>query len=556
MIDNVPSSLTQGQALTVTGLRVAARPEPAADEITIVDNIDFSLAPGEVLALIGETGSGKSTIALSLLGHVRRGCRIADGRVQLGDTSILELTPRALRRLRGDRIAYIAQSAAAAFNPSKTLMTQVIEGVRIHGLMSRREAEAKARGLFAELALPDPDHIGRRYPHEVSGGQLQRVMAAMALLSDPALIVLDEPTTALDVTTQIEVLQAFKRAVRERGATAVYVSHDLAVVAQVADQVLVLNGGRPCELGNIEQILHAPRHDYTRRLMRAAQPAIDDDRPTRSSSNTELLKVDHLYIGYGRPNSEGTPAQVVLKNLSARIDTGGALGVIGESGSGKSTMAHAIAGLIPAFGGGINFKRRELPTQLKNRTPDEFRSIQMVFQSADNALNPAHTVRHILGRPIRRYFDVSKTEREQRLRQLMERVQLPHRLLDARPGALSGGQKQRVNLARALAAEPSLVICDEVTSALDTVVGEAILDLLAELRRDLGLAYLFISHDISAVARVCDDVLVLHHGECVEQGPCRQVIASPRHDYTRTLIDSIPQLRTNWLDNTCAKRRA
>lgn len=551
-MDNAAQQALQGQPLTVSGLRVVARPEPAADEITIVDDIGFVLAPGEVLALIGETGSGKSTIALALMGHTRRGCRIASGEIALGETPILDLPPRALRGLRGDRIAYIAQSAASAFNPSKTLMSQVIEGVVIHGLMSRATACNKARSLFHELALPDPNHIGGRYPHEVSGGQLQRVMAAMALISDPALIILDEPTTALDVTTQIEVLQTFKRVVRERGATAVYVSHDLAVVAQVADQVLVLNDGRKRELNDIHSILEHPADEYTRHLLNAASPP-EFREPLHRHSNQELLRVDELHVGYGKTEANGAPRHPVLTNINLRIDRGQALGVIGESGSGKSTLAQSIAGLVPAYRGGMSFEQAHLPPTLAKRAESQFKDIQIVFQSADNALNSAHTVQRILTRPLKRHFDYSRGQRERRVRELLDLVQLPARVLCSRPDALSGGQKQRVNLARALAAEPALVICDEVTSALDTVVSEAILDLLIDLRRKLGLSYLFISHDISTVRRVCDDVLVLHQGIPVEQGSCERVTGSPREAYTQTLIDSIPQLRTDWLDSRCDK---
>ncbi|WP_423822715.1 ABC transporter ATP-binding protein [Salinisphaera sp. SPP-AMP-43] len=536
-----------GEPLSVAGLCVKARPEPSAPEIPIVEDVSFSLAAGEVLALIGETGSGKSTIALSLMGHARRGCRIAGGNITLGETSILDATPSALQRLRGDRIVYIAQSATAAFNPAKTLMAQVIEGVVVHGLLSRRDARDKARALFAELALPEPETIGERYPHEVSGGQLQRAMAAMALISDPALIILDEPTTALDVTTQIEVLQTFKRVVRERGATAVYVSHDLAVVAQVADQVLVLNAGRARELAPTQRIIEAPVDSYTQRLLQAARPATIE-RDTLPAEGDELLRVDNLCVGYGRTDRNGRPEHAVLDDLSLRIDTGGALGVIGESGSGKSTLAHAIAGLVPAHHGGVSFQRRELPFALAQRNRHQFRDIQMVFQSADNALNGAHSVQRILSRPLQRYFDYSRAQREARVRELLDLVRLPSRVLSSRPGALSGGQKQRVNLARALAAEPSLIICDEVTSALDTVVGEAILNLLNELRRELGVAYLFISHDISTVRRVCDDLMVLRRGVPVEYGPCGAMIDAPQHAYTRQLINSIPQLRTDWLD--------
>ncbi|WP_051283756.1 ABC transporter ATP-binding protein [Litchfieldella anticariensis] len=536
-----------GEPLDVRDLHVTAI-TPNGDEIDIVKQVSFSLTQGEVLALNGESGSGKTTIALSLLGYARRGCRISGGSIRLGESSILDLPPAALRDLRGHRVSYIAQSAAASFNPAKCLMEQVIEGALRHGVMSRRDAEAKAVELFRELALPDPEGIGSRYPHQVSGGQLQRLMAAMALITDPALVILDEPTTALDVTTQIEVLRAFKRVVRERGTTAIYVSHDLAVVAQMADRVLVLNGGEIQEQGDIDQILDRPSHPYTKSLLEAARPEERLTPPTLERQG-ELLRIDDWQVGYGQRDAQGIPAKVVLDDISLCLERGQALGVIGESGSGKSTLAMAVAGLTAHSRGEVVFNGQELSTTLRGRTPDQFRRIQMVFQSADNALNPAHNVERILTRPLRTYFKLDEEERRRRVRELMDLVKLPHSLLSRRPGELSGGQKQRVNLARALAAKPDLLLCDEVTSALDTVVGAAILELLVELRSKLGVSLLFISHDISTVRALCDDVMVLYKGQCVESGDCASVIASPQHPYTQKLIGSVPELRRGWLES-------
>ena len=335
----------QGESLTVRDLDIRATP-PGEDERTIVSQINFALKPGEVMALIGESGSGKTTIALAMMGYARRGCRIAGGSVQLGETDILSLSAVDTRALRGHRVTYIAQSAAAAFNPSRRLMDQVIEGALIHGFLDRQQAQQKAIQLFGELALPDPEHIGNRYPHQVSGGQLQRLMAAMALITDPALVILDEPTTALDVTTQVDVLRAFKRVMRERGTTALYVSHDLAVVAQIADHVLVLQAGEEQEQGPIAQILEQPNHAYTRSLLAAARPEIRSSSPVSSSTGDELLRIDDLQVGYGHCNRRGEPENIVLDHIQLRIDRGQALGVIGESGSGKSTLARAVAGLV------------------------------------------------------------------------------------------------------------------------------------------------------------------------------------------------------------------
>ncbi|WP_447044621.1 ABC transporter ATP-binding protein [Vreelandella sp. H-I2] len=537
----------QGESLTVRDLDICATP-PGEDERTIVSRINFALKPGEVMALIGESGSGKTTIALAMMGYARRGCRIAGGSVQLGETDILSLSAVETRALRGHRVTYIAQSAAAAFNPSRRLMEQVIEGALIHGVMDRQQAQQKAIQLFGELALPDPEHIGNRYPHQVSGGQLQRLMAAMALITDPALVILDEPTTALDVTTQVDVLRAFKRVMRERGTTALYVSHDLAVVAQIADHVLVLQAGEEQEQGPIAQILEHPNHAYTRSLLAAARPEIHSSSPVSSSTGEELLRIDDLQVGYGHRNRRGEPDNIVLDHIQLRIDRGQVLGVIGESGSGKSTLARAVAGLVAPSQGGVQFNCHELSPTLRGRTADQFRRIQIVFQSADNALNPAHSVRRLLNRPLETYFHMSRDARQRRVEELMDLVKLPRTLLDRKPSGLSGGQKQRVNLARALAAEPDLILCDEVTSALDTVVGAAILELLAELRRELGVAYLFISHDISTVRSLCDDVMVLYQGECVEFGPCSTVLNHPQHDYTRKLIGSVPELQPGWLE--------
>jgi peptide/nickel transport system ATP-binding protein len=521
---------------------------------TIVHHVSFSLAKGEVLALIGESGSGKTTIALALMGYGRGGCELS-GSVRVAGEDVLALGPAELAAFRGARVAYIAQSAAAAFNPAKTILEQVIEPAVAHGLMSRRTARGKAVELFRDLALPSPETIGRRYPHQVSGGQLQRVMAAMALITDPALVILDEPTTALDVTTQIEALRVFKKVVRERGATAVYVSHDLAVVAQMADRIVVLKQGTVREIGAIEQVLRAPADDYTRSLIAAATPRAPAN-PVAEAPAAPVLEVCGVWAGYGPRDAEGLPRSLILHDIDLCIRRGATVGVIGESGSGKSTLARVVAGLLPAAHGRVLLNGAELPAGIEARTRDQLRRIQIVFQNADTALNPAQTVRQALQRPMALYGLGGREEQERRMLELLDLVRLPAALADRRTAELSGGQKQRINLARAVAAQPDLILCDEVTSALDTVVAAAILDLIAELRRELGVAVMFISHDLATVRAICDEVSVFYAGRQVEHGPASAFSGPPHHPYGDLLLASVPEMRPGWLEQARAREPA
>ncbi|MHC9083504.1 ABC transporter ATP-binding protein [Luteimonas sp. RIT-PG2_3] len=534
------------------GARIEVRDlKIVAGAATLVQDIGFTVAPGQVLALIGESGSGKTTIALSLMGYARRGCQIASGTIRIGDVDVLALPESGKRALRGRQVAYIAQSAAAAFNPSRRILDQVIEPALLHGVMARDAAERKAIGLFRELALPDPDHIGQRYPHEVSGGQLQRVMAAMALIADPDVVIFDEPTTALDVTTQIEVLAAFRRAVRERNVTAIYVSHDLAVVAQMADHILVLQQGREREYASTANLLEAPQHDYTRSLLAAARPGERAPEAAIDRAAAPLLEVQGLSAGYGR-GKDGQPKHLVLQDIGFSLFRGQAIGVIGESGSGKSTLARCIAGLIAPSSGSLRFDGQLLPGGIEARDRETLRRVQIVFQSADTALNPAQSIRQILERPLAFFHGMDAAARTRRVAELLDLVRLPASVASRVPAGLSGGQKQRVNLARALAAEPELILCDEVTSALDPVVAAAILDLIADLRREVNASYLFISHDLHSVRAVCDEIIVMRHGRQLAQVARADYARGPHHPYYEQLARSVPELRRGWLDDVLA----
>ena len=536
------------ELVKVSGLRVTHRNDMGVD-VPIVHGADFSIQQGEVLALIGESGSGKTTIALALMGYARAGCRLAGGSVSVAGHDVLSMNEGQLAGLRGRTVAYIAQSAAASFNPSKRLMDQVVESALIHKLMPRAAAEAKAVKLFRALALPQPETIGMRYPHQVSGGQLQRLMAAMALITDPELVIMDEPTTALDVTTQIDVLRAFKKVVKELGTTAVYVTHDLAVVAQMADRIVVLRDGEIREIGSTTQILTAPAHPYTQSMLAAVAPKelVAASGAPAPAQEHPLLEVRGLYASYGAAR-RGAQLKCVLDDINLVIPRGATVGVIGESGSGKTTLARVIAGMVAPSEGEILLDGKRLAPTLDGRTREQFRRIQFVFQNADTALNPLHTIERILARPLEFYHGMKGEARRKRVLQLLDLVRLPATVADRLPSELSGGQKQRINLARALAAQPDLILCDEVTSALDTVVGAAILELMADLRKELNVSYMFISHDINTVRAICDDIVVMYAGHKVEARKREALAQPPFHPYSHLLISSVPALRRGWLE--------
>jgi peptide/nickel transport system ATP-binding protein len=515
--------------------------------VEIIKGVSLDIADGEIVALIGESGSGKTTVALSLMGHARPGCRFTGGEISVNGKNMAALSEKERAKLRGTDIAYVPQSAAASFNPASTIMEQVIEVTRIHRLMPPEQARKRAVELFRALSLPDPEGIGARYPHQVSGGQLQRLAAAMALIGDPKLVIFDEPTTALDVTTQIDVLKAFKSVMRADGIAGVYVSHDLAVVAQIADRIIVLKGGEVQETGTTAEILTSAKHPYTRELLAAFRPRQRLAPADAAAATNQLLRIDNITAGYGALRDEGLPLIRAVDTVSMVVEKGRNLGVIGESGCGKSTLARVIAGIHPAAAGDIVFDGKPLQRAASKRSRDQLREMQIVFQYADTALNPAKPVEDIIARPLVFYHGLDRQARSKRVDELLDMVRLPKSLRYRYPSELSGGQKQRVNFARALAADPKLIICDEITSALDTVVASAVIELLKELQRELGLSYIFISHDLSVVEAICDEIMVMYSGKRVEQITPDKVKAAT-HPYSKLLFSSVPKLDPTWLD--------
>jgi len=531
--------------LHMRGLRIEGRTEDQWQEI--VHGVDVVLRRGEVLGLIGESGAGKSTIGLAAMGFARDGCRISGGEIIFDDIDLMTASEEQKRQLRGSRIAYVAQSAAAAFNPAHKLIDQYCEAPVQHGVKPRGEAEAEAKDLYGRLQLPEPETIGFRYPHQVSGGQLQRAMTAMAMACRPDLIIFDEPTTALDVTTQIEVLAAIRDVVEQFNTAAIYITHDLAVVAQMADRIMVLRYGNLVEQADTRTMLADPQEDYTKSLW--AVRSFRKTPATEQPPETPLVTVEGVTASYG--------AVPVLHDVTITIPYQRTVAIVGESGSGKSTAARVITGLLPPSEGRILWNGKPLAASYKQRSKTDLRKAQMIYQMPDTALNPKQRLRDVIGRPLGFYLDMDTKQREERVRELLDMIELePDDYIDRLPGELSGGQKQRVCIARALAAEPELIICDEVTSALDQLVAEGILKLLDRLQREFKLSYIFITHDIGTVRAIADEVVVMYQGKVIEHGPKDDMFRPPHHEYTDLLLSSVPEMDPDWLTQLLRQRTA
>ncbi|MEQ9125876.1 MAG: ABC transporter ATP-binding protein, partial [Alphaproteobacteria bacterium] len=469
--------------LKMTGLRIEA--QSGEDWQEIVHGVDLTLRRGEVMGLIGESGAGKSTIGLAAMGYTRDGCRISGGSIAFDGMELTATSARDLRALRGARIAYVAQSAAASFNPAHRLIDQHVEAPVLHGKLTREESQEDAVELYRRLRLPNPEEIGFRYPHQVSGGQLQRAMTAMAMSCRPDLIVFDEPTTALDVTTQIEVLAAIRDIVEQFDTAALYITHDLAVVAQMADRIKVLLRGEEVEEAETREMLERPKADYTKSLW-AVRSFERPQKPPPPAGATPVISVSHVDAAYGEAQ--------VLFDVSFDLHKGRTVAVVGESGSGKSTTARCVTGLLAPSGGRILYRGEALPADFRARSREQLRQVQMIYQMADTALNPKHRIGEIVGRPVQFYLGLRGAALRKRVDELLDQIELdPAQFFHRYPSELSGGQKQRVGIARALAAEPEFIICDEVTSALDQIVAEGILKLLDRLQDELDLTYMFIT---------------------------------------------------------------
>lgn len=586
----------------MTGIEVSdLRVELSANGADIVDEVGFTVSVGEVVGIVGESGSGKTTVGTALLNGTRRGARVAGGSVRLEGDELLSLDEDGWRSIRGSKISYVPQDPAAALNPALRIRTQLEELLDAHEPeMPGAERQQRIAGTLADVKLPDNDEFLRRFPHQLSGGQLQRICLAMAFLLRPRLIVLDEPTTGLDVTTQAHVLETMKELCASYSVAALYITHDLAVVGSICDRVLVMYAGRVVESGPVAEVFGQPAHPYTRELLasipdlavprvlraigghaprpgrrppgctfaprcRFALPVCETDPPvvlvapdqeakchrtkevraelrepletkdpTVRSLSDAILQASGISAWYGNTQ--------VLHDVSVAVKRGECLAIVGESGSGKTTLSRVIVGQLSDGEGDVLFNGDVLAPDARSRTRGQRQEIQYVFQNPYGSLNPRQTVRSIIEGPLAFLFDIDRNEVSRRAEAALEMVGLPAPMIDDYPGDLSGGERQRVAIARALACEPKVMICDEITSALDVSVQAGIVELLDRLQRELDLSLIFVTHNLALVRSIADEVVVLQHGRIVETGSAPSVLDSPTHEYTSALVGDTPSV--------------
>ena len=584
-------------------------------EISILRNVTTNIKKGETVGIVGESGSGKSTLALAMMGYVKHGLFTMSGECLFNSLNLLDLSNNELEKIRGRKIAMIPQNAGQSLTPNLKIGYQIEEALKLHTNLNENERKGRISELLNNVRLPSPDVMALRYPHELSGGQQQRVAVAMALAGNPELLLLDEPTTGLDVTTQAHVLELLKDITKDTGTSMVYVSHDLGAIAQVCDRVIVMYAGEIVLEGPVRKILKEPIHPYTNGLLKSipklsleglpesmpgAQPQpghigegcsfydrcnISDEKckiktpdleflseidtsvrcfnykkvninqnkniqikniDEKNVENNEILGLSNVSISYAKQSfldqlfNKLTDSNPTVKDINININKGETIALVGESGSGKSTILKSIAGLLKTKDGNINFaQNRKLSEDLKNRSSDDLRAIQLIFQNPDESLNPNHTVEQILSQPLKLYFGLKGDELKKNIIELLEKVRLGEFYLTRYPRQLSGGEKQRIAVARAFAAKPDIILCDEVTSALDVSVQAAVLDLLKKLKDDFGTTYIFVSHDLAVVKAISDRVAVLYQGRLCEIGPSKNVYKFPSHPYTEVLLGAV-----------------
>jgi peptide/nickel transport system ATP-binding protein len=523
--------------LQIEGLGV--RLPDGADREYAIHELHLELSSNEILCVVGESGSGKSITASAIMRLLPTGVRASVGRILFEGVDLLGLTDEQMREIRGARIAMVFQEPMTALNPLRTIGDQIGEMFRIHTALEEREVESRVLDLMRDVHIPDPEASARAYPHELSGGQRQRAMIAMALALEPRILIADEPTTALDVTTQAQILALIRDLQRRKGTAVLFITHDFGVVAEIADRVAVMQHGKLVELGSVRQVLDSPRHPYTRQLIAAVPPLAPP--PIRPIQQATALQVENLSKIYRTGGFLGRGARVTraLDQVSLNLPKGATLGVVGESGSGKSTLARCIVRLLDPDGGRIRIGNVDLAAMSRRELRSGTQRIQMVFQDPYASLNPRRRAGDLVAQgPIA--HGVSRHEALARARELFALVGLDPASVDRYPHEFSGGQRQRIGLARALALNPEILVADEPVSALDVSVQAQVLRLLADLRAQLGLSMIFVTHDLRVAAQICDVVAVMHKGQVVETGSAASVFTNPSHDYTRALIEAIP----------------